>query len=54
MAQKPKASCEEANAAMLPPVNLIFLLKGSSGVLVERVSQQITITQREGKELLQR
>lgn len=45
MVQKPKASCEEANAAMLPPINLIFLLKGSPSVLVERVSQQIAVTQ---------
>lgn len=37
MAQKPKASCEEDGAAMLSPVNLIFLLKDSSSNLVERV-----------------
>lgn len=49
MAQKPKANCDEANAAMLPPINLIFLLKGSLSVLVERAPQQITITQREVK-----
>lgn len=54
MAQKPKASCDEADAAMLPPINLIFLLKGSSSILVETVPQQITVTQREVKELLQR
>lgn len=54
MVQKPKASCEEANAAMLPPINLIFLLKGSPSVLVERVSQQVAVTQGEVKELLQR
>lgn len=47
-------SSEEANAAMLPPINLIFLLKGSPSVLVERVSQQIAVTQGEVKELLQR
>lgn len=54
MVQKPKASCEEASAAVLPPINLIFLLKGSPSVLVERVSQQIAVTQGEVKELLQR
>lgn len=46
-------SCEEVNAAMLPPINQIFLLKGSLSVLVGKVSQQITITQGEVKELLQ-
>lgn len=39
VAQKPKASCEENNAAILSPVNLIFLLKDSSSILVQRVSQ---------------
>lgn len=54
MAQTPEASCEEANAAMLPPINQIFLLKGFSSFLVERISQQIAETQGEVKELLQR
>lgn len=39
MAQQLKASCEENNAAMLSPINLTFLLKDSSSILVERVSQ---------------
>lgn len=39
VAQKPKASCEENNVAMLSAINLMFLLKDSSTILVERVSQ---------------
>ena len=39
VAQKPKASCEENNVAMLSAINLMFLLKDSSTILVERDSQ---------------
>lgn len=44
MAQKPRAKCEESNAAVLSPVNLIFLLNNSLSILAERVSQEISKT----------